>query len=347
MLKNLLICLVLASWPATPAWSQEPADDVESDFYSEDETPPAEEPLPIEQDPEVERSESPDDEGIEYADEAEKTEAEEQAKRQEQLNQNQLRRNRPPIDEPMPLIRRQRETVEFPNKTPPKKIRHPFAAKGLTKITRDGTYIYKVKTSDQTRASSMKFGLFSPTKLENKDTGAIYEDFYDTGNPALLYDYEWQFFRKVGKLGFKLGTGVAMASGNGRFKNDGNLTGQVEPKEKFTFVTIPNSAGLILRLQFTEDQIIVPYAEGGGVGFIFGEFRDDGDTPKGGAAFGAYAAAGVAFSLDFLDRISMLELDREYSINSVYLTAEYRQYVGFGNFNFSSELINGGVTLEF
>lgn len=340
MLKNLILTLALGLVFAPVSWAQPaPAQDVESDFYSEEE-------------PEAEPSELPGDEDVEYADEvgeddAGETEAKEQQRLEEQKQQRAQKPARPPVDEPMPLIRRQREIVEFPNRVPPKKIRHPFAAKGLTRITRDGTYIYKVKTSDQTRASSLKFGFFSPTKLQNKDTGFYYDEFYDTGNPALLYDYEWQFFRKFGKLGFKLGTGAAMATGSGRFKNEDGLSAGLEPKEKFTFATIPTSAGLILRLQFTEGQIIVPYAEGGGVGYLFGEFRDDGGQPKGGLALGAYFAGGVAFSLGFLDRVSMLELDREYSINNVFFTAEFRQYIGFGNFDFSSDLINGGVTLEF
>ncbi len=152
-------------------------------------------------------------------------------------------------------------------------------------------------------------------------------------------------FRKFGKVGIKVGTGLALASGTGRFKND--LNGEREPKEKFTFVYFPNSVGAIIRLHFFKKQWFVPYGEGGGAVFTFGEFRDDGKNPKFGAAYGGYFAAGVAFNLGLVNELSMLELDREYSINGIYINAEYRRYQGVGDFDFTSDYINGGLTVEF
>lgn len=335
-----------------------PIDDTETDFYDEQDTPPAEEmpeddPVsedkdsgfvtPPQEEEGVEANVNPDDSGIEYAEDAEKHEAERQKKLLEEKRAKAA--PKPAIDEPLPLIRRQRELKELSSKKQATRIRHPLAAKGLTKITKDKIYIYRVKESDQKAASTFHVGLFTPTKLKNPTTGFVFEDFYDSNNPALLYDYEWQVSSRLGKAGLKLGTGIAMASGTGRFAN--NYNGDLQPKEKFTFVVFPNTIGAIIRLQWMKNQIFVPYAEGGGVGFVFGEFRDDGKMPKAGGALGAYYAAGVAFCLNFLDPVSMLEMDREYSINSVYLTAEYRQYVGFGNFDFTSEVINGGMTVEF
>ena len=43
----------------------------------------------------------------------------------------------------------------------------------------------------------------------------------------------------------------------------------------------------------------------------------------------------------------MLELDRDYSINSIYLFGEYRYIAGFGHFDFTTDMINGGVMVEF
>jgi hypothetical protein len=303
-------------------------------------------------DPPAEANETPDDEGIEYAEELtdeELTREQEKAEAAERAEDERRRQKaiKPPSDEPMPLIRRQRETVVLPKDAPVKRIKHPNAAKGLTKITRDKVYIYKIKKSDQTKASSFKIGMFSPNELENKETGVSFEDFYETNNVGILFDYEWQLFQKFGKLGLKVGSGIAMAQGTGVFKNENGTTGAFEPKEKLTFIIMPNTVGAITRLQFWEKQILVPYGEGGGTIFTFAETRDDGKNPKFGAAFGAYFAVGAAFSLAFLDDISMIELDRDYSINNVYFTAEYRFYQGFGDFNFTGELINGGVTVEF
>jgi hypothetical protein len=316
--------------------------DVESDFYGgEDPDPP-----PPDENQDIEYSETPDDSGIEYADEAERKEKEAALKKAEDEKKRRAqKRKRPPTDEPMPLIRRQREVVHFPNKQPPKRIRHPYAAKGLTKITKDKLYIYKVKTSDQKKASSFRFGFLTPNELQNKNTKVFFDQLYDSNIPVLLYDYEWQVGKKLGKLGLKLGTGIGFASGNGQFKND--LNGNLEPKEKFTFIVFPNTAGAVYRFQYTDNQILVPYIDGGGALFTFGEFRDDGQPPKAGVALGAYAAAGAAFSLDFLDPVAMLDLDREYSINNLYIIAEYRKWLGFGNFVFTSDYINGGMLIEF
>lgn len=331
--------------------------DTEEQFFNTEEEPPAEDP-PIEpeaagaeytqdepSDDLVESNQNPDDEGIEYADEAEKNERERQKKILER--KKALETPKPPLDEPMPLIKRQREALEMSTKQNNKFIRHPYARKGLIKITKDKTYIYRTKVSDQKNASSLRFGFLEFQQLENPETNLVFTDFYESGNFAFVFDYEWQIFKKFGKLGLKVGTGVGVASGNGQFKSGATLNGAIEPKEKFTFALLPNTAGAILRLQFWDNQIFVPYGEGGGAAFAFGEFRDDGKNPRFGGAFGGYFAFGLNVNLNFLDTISLLELDREYSINSVYLGAEYRYYVGVGNFDFTSSLINGGLTLEF
>ncbi len=292
----------------------------------------------------MESNQSPDDEGIEYAEEAEKEERERQRRIEER--KKALRPPPPPIDEPMPLIKRQREALELSTKQENKFIRHPGAEKGLTKITKDKVYIYKTKTSSQSKASSLRFGLLEFQDLQNPETGIYFDEFYNSGNFALLFDYEWQLWRKFGKFGLKVGTGLAVASGNGQFANPA-LNGATEPKEKFTFMVFPNTIGAILRLHFWDNQILVPYGEGGGAVFAFVELRDDAQDPRFGGAFGGYFAVGANLNLNFLDPLSILELDREYSINNVYLSGEYRYYVGMGNFDFTSSLINGGLTLEF
>ncbi|MBX7231440.1 MAG: hypothetical protein K1X29_05085 [Bdellovibrionales bacterium] len=249
------------------------------------------------------------------------------------------------VDEPMPLLRRKREPIELPNGDGSHFIQHPNAAQGLVKITKDKVYIYKTKVSDQKRASSLHLGFFQPTRLQNPETGRSMDEFYPHQNPMLLYDYEWQFFQRLGKMGFKLGTGLAMTYGSGQFENDFN--GNLQPLEKFTFLVVPNSAGLIYRFQYWEKQFLVPYIEGGGIGLGFAELRDDGKRPKFGGALATYYVAGMAFKMNFLDPQSMILLDRDYSINAVYLFAEFRAALGFGRFDFSSQQINGGATVEF
>lgn len=330
----------------------------EGDDFQDGDIPPPSEEMPIEDTPEsedksqneglndIQYTEKPDDSGIEYAEDAEKAEKAAEAKRiAEELARKKKPLAKPPADEPMPLIRREREQIDISAKPGPKKIHHPNAAKGLVKITRDKVYIYKTKVSDQTKSSSFRFGFLSPSHLENKDSGLVFDDFYQSSVPSGLIDYEWQFFRGFGKLGLKLGTGIGVAQGNGQFKSGNN--GSLEPVEKFTFLIIPNSVGLAYHADFFNRQWIVPYAEGGGTAFVFSEMRNDGKSPKFGGAPGAYFALGGAFNISSLDTIGMLELDREYGINSLFLTAEYRYYAGFGNFDFTSNFINGGLMVEF
>lgn len=235
-----------------------------------------------------------------------------------------------------------------------REVPHPFAEKGLIKVTKDRTYVYRVDETKQSRAASFRIGVFNPVNLENPDAvgqeGSTFEENYDqTTNPAIMFDYEWQLWRMpVGKIGVRVGSGIYIAQGNGHFVSETNRAAGRTPREIFTFWAMPNSLGAVYRLQFWDKQLLIPYAEGGGIAFAFGEFRDDDKAPKWGGAFASYYAAGVAFNLTYFDALSRIQLDREYGINRVYLTAEYRGIVGLSeNYDFSSDLINGGFLMEF
>lgn len=231
-------------------------------------------------------------------------------------------------------------------------VPHPFAKKGLIRITKDKEYMYKVDESDQKRAMSFHLGVFNPENLENPDQagqpGATFDENYDqTDAPAIMLVYEWQLLHlPIGKIGVRAGSGVYIAQGNGHFVSGVNQ-GR-EPREIFTFWMMPNHLGAVYRMQFWDKQLFVPYAEGGGIAFAFGEVRDDDKPPKWGGAFAGYFAGGLAFNLTYFDAISRIQLDREYGINRVYLTAEYRTIVAITQtYDFSSDLINGGFLMEF
>jgi len=330
--KQLLICLFCLGLLCSPVYGQptdpDPTSDTEQEFFEPETVEPIEPGYATEEEPE-QPVETPDV--------------------QEHLPVPEVQKPKPPpiADEPMPIIRRKREPIEIDIKPQPKRIKHPYAKKGLTKITKEKIYIYKVPKSEQKNAANLRFGFLTPNDLQNPDTGAYFVDFYDSSsNPALLVDYEWHFWKRLGVWGLKVGSGLGVANGHGQFR-DQSLQGGLTPRENFTFVIFPNTVGAVWRMKFVNRQVIVPYAEGGGVGFGFGEFRDDDGGPKFGVALGAYFAVGGAFSLHIFDKMTMLELDRDYGINDVFLTAEYRYYQGFGNFDFTSDLINGGILFEF
>jgi hypothetical protein len=233
-----------------------------------------------------------------------------------------------------------------------REIKHPFAEKGLLRIRKDRTYIYKVPETEQTRAASFHVGPYTPSNLRNPDrgdgeAGATFEENYGSATlPAFMGELEWQFWRSpIGKWGVRLGVGAFIAQGNGHFVN--SISNQT-PREKFTFFMVPVNLGAIYRMQWGARQLFVPYAEGGGTVFSFAETRDDSKSPKFGGALGAYFGLGVALNLTYFDAMSRIALDREYGINHVYLTAEFRGMVGLvGNYNFTSNWINGGLLMEY
>jgi hypothetical protein len=232
-------------------------------------------------------------------------------------------------------------------------VPHPFAEKGLLRITRERNYLYRIDPSEQKRAASLRVGSFLPQNLENPEqagqAGATFEENYDqTDFPAILFDYEWQMWRMpVGKLGLKVGTGAYVAQGNGHFVSE--INAGLTPREIFTFVVIPANVGAIYRMHFGKNkQLFVPYGEGGGTIFGFTEFRDDNRPPKFGGAPAAYFGGGLAIDLTYFDYMSRIQLDREYGINAVYLNIEYRGIVALSNkYDFSADLFNGGFTMEF
>lgn len=251
--------------------------------------------------------------------------------------------------EPVPRIQRS------PEVTPrsigkPHRVRHPLAEKGLIRITKEKTYIYKTARSPQKHAFAFKLGMFDPVNLENPDNGATFEDNYpEASGPMLLLEYEWQLFQwAIGKIGLKAGSGLFYANGNGRFKSGYAENQGLDPKEVFTFLAFPNSVGLVYRAQFWDKQLLVPYVDGGAIGFTFAEFRDDGGSPKFGFSPAAYGAAGLGVNLSSFDSISAFNLDREYGINSVFLVAEYRNVLSLGGkFDLSSDIFSGGFLMEF
>jgi hypothetical protein len=230
-------------------------------------------------------------------------------------------------------------------------VKHPFAEKGLQRITKDRTYFYKVGESDQKSAVSVHAGMFDPTELSNPDTPdspyASFEANYDqSSNPAILFEYEWQLWRTpIGKFGVRLGSGIFVAQGHGHFVHDYN---EVEPRETFTFMMFPNTVGAVYRFHMFHKQLFVPYVEGGGVAFAFTELRDDDKGPKFGGALGAYGAGGVGINLTYFDYMSRTQLDREYGINACYLTLEYRRFQAVTTrYDFTSDYLNGGFLMEY
>ncbi len=212
--------------------------------------------------------------------------------------------------------------------------------------SKDGTWYYGVEESDKTFGASFRGGMFGAPEIRNPKNGFFFSQIYEQQDiPTIFFDFEWQLKTFLGSFAAKLGSGIFYVQGEGKFADS---TRQFDsPPEEFTFLMFPNTVSAIYRLRFHEKQPIIPYAEAGAGYFTFMEIRDDGDL-KFNAAPVTFLSLGASFLLDWLDPKAVRDLDREYGVNHVYLTAEYREILGLNDtYDFTSRVISGGIMMEF
>jgi hypothetical protein len=223
------------------------------------------------------------------------------------------------------------------------RVKHPNAKKGLTRITANKDYLYEVVESPQNHRVNVKFGTFDPTNLESdgKEFTSIYKK---SDSPMVLIDYEWKWTHFIFDVNWQIGTGIYFTQGNGVFESNPDYSA----REKFTFIAIPLSAHIIIKLRFYENQWLIPYG-GGGLGVMgFSELRDDNAGPKFGGAAMAPVFGGAALSINAISPSTGRLLDREYGINRTLFAVELRQYLNLGSdYDFSSNLINAGLMIEY
>lgn len=232
-------------------------------------------------------------------------------------------------------------------------IEHPNAAKGLIRIDKDGTYVYRISEDlkeKKGRSGSLRFGSMDPPKISSGDPpNTTFQQMYTSSMvPVLLFDYEWQPFERFGKLGVTAGFGFLTASGNG-FMNDPSNPGQyVKAEEKYTFIGVPLSAGLVYRMEFVSNQWVAPYISGGGTFLGVMEMRDDGKTPSFTGVPGAYGAGGLLFNISRLSADTAFNLRSEYGVQNLWIMAEYRYLATFDDaLDFTSGIVNVGVAVDY
>lgn len=239
------------------------------------------------------------------------------------------------------------EELKIENRQKPKQIPHPNAKKGLQRITSENVYIYDVKKSKQENALSVQFGSYDPVNLSSEQTQ--FTDLYNSG-VMIQIDSEWNWLKGwAGSLNIKAGSGLFFSEGNAVFTEGSNAG--TKAKESLFFFLFPNQAGLNYKLKLWDDQMLVPYAEGGAGYYVFVEKRDDDLDPVIGrwaASPTAYWAGGLAINLNAFSRKVSRTLDREYGINKIYLNIEYRSVIGLNNnFDLSSDYANAGFLVEY
>lgn len=243
------------------------------------------------------------------------------------------------------------EYVYDTNTTPPAFVGVPGQERPL-EIRANGEYHYATEQTEQTGSASFRIGFFGPPMIKNESTAppTTFEEIYTKDQlPVLFADYEIPLTKKLGQLGIKLGSGVFVASGKGKFASvDANRRADDIPLERYTFFMLPNTVTAVYRFQYKDGQTLVPYVEGGAGYFTFAEFRDDNASPRIGGALSTVVAGGLNILMDWLDPQAIRNLDTEYGINHIYLSLEARQVVGLNkSYDFTSSIFNAGFTMQF
>ncbi len=251
----------------------------------------------------------------------------------------------------------QNETVRQSPKGGVEYIHHPQAAKGLLRIEKDGTYVYRTKDeSTFSQTGTFRVGTMdAPTILSKDGTTNFVTMYHGSPVPVFMFDYEWQPFTSFGRLGIQAGVGVLIAQGNGRFACEGtctdssgaDLNGQ-QSKEKYTFLALPLNLGAVYRMEWANHQWLAPYISAGGTYIPVAELRDDNATPKAVGTPGAYGAGGLMFNISAIDHSTAFTLRNEYGIANLWLTAEYRYLKTFNeDLDFTSNIITLGIGVDY
>lgn len=231
----------------------------------------------------------------------------------------------------------------------PKAIHRPEIEQPIMTTTR-GEYHYKIDERKSKGAASFRIGAITAPKATNKDNGATFADLYGADpKPIMFGDYEWRLTSRIGRFSIKFGTGLMYANGVGKFKNsNANRSTADIPEERFNFILLPNQLTAVYKFQYAEKQVLVPFVEGGGGYFAIAEIRDDFVKRRFAGVPVGVAAGGLHFLLDWLDPSMVHELDNQYGINHVWLTAELRQIVSSTSpVDMNSTSVNGGFLMEF
>jgi hypothetical protein len=231
------------------------------------------------------------------------------------------------------------------------RVPHPNASKGLLRINKDGSYQYQTGIREKSKSAAFRIGAMTPPKISGGDSAAgtlTYDTMYGKSNlTSMVFEYEWQPFTGFGRLGLNLGTGFATARGNGFFQNSRGV-GSPQAQEIYTLYMLPASAFLSYRFEYARRQWVVPYINGGATLYGLVESRDDGKTPSFAGAAAVGGGGGLLFSITAWDAQSAFTLDREYGIADMYFSLEARVMESLSkSIDFSTQTINGGITVDF
>ena len=232
-------------------------------------------------------------------------------------------------------------------------IHHPQAAKGLLRIEKDGTYVYRTREETSYKTTGFfRIGAMDAPKITSKDGSTNFEMMYDGPTvPMISFDYEWQPWESLRNVAVQGGIGIMTATGNGRFTKtaaSGNPTAGEKAREEYTIFALPLNAGLSYRFQYMDRQWLAPYLSAGGSYIPVIEYRDDGASTNTVGTFGAYGAVGGLLNISAMDRSTAFTLKNEYGVANLWVNLEYRYLKSFSDdVDFSSSIIGAGIAVDY
>lgn len=244
-------------------------------------------------------------------------------------------------------------TLSFSATEPPlQKIKHPGAADGLTRIDKDGVYIYDVENPLQNQSSHVRIGAAANPELDvniidvnGNTTNLTFDDIYHgASNMSVGFDYEYFFTTHYGKLGVQAGLSAQYAQGHGRLVSNP----QIESIEKFSFMTLPLYLGATYRFEYKDKQLLAPYVAGGGTFISLLEKREDTSKVYYTYAPGFYGAGGVLLNISSFDKEMAADMFSEYGISNIWINAEFKTvFVEGDSFSYKAAYIQGGLSFDF
>lgn len=232
-------------------------------------------------------------------------------------------------------------------------IHHPQAAKGLLRIEKDGTYVYRTREETSYKTTgSFRVGAMDAPKITSSDGSTNFEMMYDGPTvPLISFDYQWQPWESLRNVAVQAGLGIMTANGNGRFTKtaaSGTPTAGDPAQEEYTIFAIPLNVGLSYRFQYMDRQWFAPYISGGGSYIPVIEYRDDGASTNTVGTPGGYGAVGGLLNISALDRTTAFTLKNEYGVANLWVNVEYRYLKSFNDdVDFSSSIFGAGISVDY
>lgn len=187
---------------------------------------------------------------------------------------------------------------------------------------------------------------YGPVDFSNADVTAVLGD---SGNQLMWFEFGPRLFpKKLQQLDLTFGVGRLREPGK-LVNIDGDASG-----EQSKLRAIPLAGDLTVRLQFLDEQWVVPYASAGLEYWLWSEDTNvNGDASDDGLVAGGKAgyhwALGGNILLDGFDRDRASLLRARTGIDDTWLTFEYRdQTVGNGDgFDFNGTVIGVGLKVDY